>query len=267
MALLSLLLALGLITSVKALSSVVQSYNASSAMQPGVVVQLSDSNSNTVLPLSRKNPEKMFGIVINPNDSPVTLSAGNNEQVFVATNGSFPVLVSNQAGAIKAGDYVTISSLNGIGMKATNEDPIVVGKATSSFNGTSDSVSSASLSGSNGHKTIVTLGRVIVNIDVAHNPLMAAPQNNIPGFLKKAGESLTNKPVSAARAYLSLTVLVICAVIAGSMLYAGVRSSIVSIGRNPLSKKSIVRGLAQVTLTSLIIFIAGLFAVYLILRI
>jgi multisubunit Na+/H+ antiporter MnhB subunit len=90
---------------------------------------------------------------------------------------------------------------------------------------------------------------------------------NLPNFLITAGQTVANRPVSESRVYISLVILGISAVIAGSMLYAGIRSSIISIGRNPLSKRSIIRSLIQVTLTSLIVFIIGLFAVYLLLRV
>ena len=54
--------------------------------------------------------------------------------------------------------------------------------------------------------------------------------------------------------------------IAGSLLYSGIRSSVISIGRNPLSKESITKSLLQIILTSIIIFLIGLFGVYLLLR-
>lgn len=51
-----------------------------------------------------------------------------------------------------------------------------------------------------------------------------------------------------------------------AVIYAGVRNSVISIGRNPMTKKSIFRALMEIILTSLLILIIGLFAVYLLLR-
>ena len=65
---------------------------------------------------------------------------------------------------------------------------------------------------------------------------------------------------------LSLLIFLASVVIAGSMLYAGVHSSMISIGRNPLSKQSIVRSMIQVIVTSFIVFIIGIFGVYLLLK-
>ncbi len=112
----------------------------------------------------------------------------------------------------------------------------------------------------------MAIGQVPVAIDIGRNPLLQTTVANLPGFLQRASQSIANKPVNSIRVYLSLVVLAISALIAGSLLYGGVRSGVAAIGRNPLSKRSIVRSLVQVTLTSLIIFIIGLFAVYLLLK-
>jgi hypothetical protein len=50
------------------------------------------------------------------------------------------------------------------------------------------------------------------------------------------------------------------------MLAIGVRNSVISIGRNPNAKKSILRALTGIILTSLLILIVGMFTVYLLLK-
>jgi hypothetical protein len=247
--------------------AVVQSYGTNSALQTGLIVQLTAKNSNTVQALTQANAGSMFGVVVDQNASPVTLSGTTSaEQTFVATTGNYNVLVSSQNGPIKAGDYITISSLDGIGMKATGDDNFVLGRATANFSGSNDSVGTATLKGSAGQSSIVQLGRVAVNISVGRNPLIKSQQSDLPSFLRTAGSSVSNKPVSTAKVYLALVILLASAIIAGALMYGGIRSSMTAIGRNPLSRKSIVRGLVQITLTSFIVFIIGLFAVYLLLR-
>ena len=66
--------------------------------------------------------------------------------------------------------------------------------------------------------------------------------------------------------YVSVAIMAMSIVIAGILLYAGVRGSIISIGRNPLSKRSILRGLMQVIIGGVLVLIIGLFTVYLLLR-
>jgi hypothetical protein len=248
--------------------SVVQSYGSSTNLEVGLIVELQPGNSSNVEVLTQADATKMFGVVVNPNDAAVSISSSNSAYpAYVATTGNYQVLVNNENGPIRVGNYITISSINGVGMKADDTDQIVVGKALSNFSGTSDSLGSTILKNSRGQTSTVQLGLVDVSIAIAHNPLEQNTRPDLPSFLINAGKSVANKPVSEARIYISLVIIGISAIISGSMLYAGIRSSIVAIGRNPLSKRSITRSLIQVTLTSLIVFILGLFAVYLLLRV
>jgi hypothetical protein len=258
---------LGLALPLAVAQSVVQSYGASSDLEVGLMVELQPGNSSNVEVLAQADAAKMFGVVVNPNSAAVSLSNSSSPYpTYVATSGNYQVLVSDQNGSIHAGDYVTISSISGVGMKANSSDQIVLGKALSNFMGTTDSLGSSIIKNS-GSSSTVHLGLIDVSINVAHNPLVQNSRPNLPNFLITAGQAVANRPVSEIRVYISLVILGISAIMAGSLLYAGIRSSIISIGRNPLSKRSIIRSLVQVTLTSLIVFIIGLFAVYLLLRV
>lgn len=251
--------------------SVAESYNADQPLQTGMIVKLKNGDASTVVPLDQNSISDMHGVVVPANDTPVTLAPVNpsGQQVYVATAGRFNVLVSTQNGSIKSGDYITISSLAGVGMKASGSQSIVLGKAAGSFDGTGNVEGSASLKGPSGQQVSVSIGSVPVDISIAHNPLahnQAGLGSGAPGFLKNIGTAVTNRPVSAVRLYLALLVFIISAFIAGSLLYGGVRNGMVSIGRNPLAKKSIMRGMTQSVLFSLIVFVVGVFGVYLLLK-
>ena len=84
--------------------------------------------------------------------------------------------------------------------------------------------------------------------------------------LERIGQAIAEKEVSAVRIYISLAITAISLITALVVLYTGVRGSIISIGRNPMSKRSILRALLQIILTSFLILVIGLFAVYLLLR-
>jgi hypothetical protein len=243
-----------------------QGYNADEVLQRGMIVQLKKSDTTKVEPVKVETIDQMHGVVVNANDAPVTLSS-EGQKVFVATAGHFAVLVSDQAGAINAGDYITISTLAGVGMKAGEKEPIVVGRALASFDGKSEVISSTTIKDTAGNTQTVHLGRIDTDISVSRNPLLRAREPNLPEFLQRASEAIAGKPVNPIRVYIALVVFIISTVIAGSLLYGGVRSAIISIGRNPLSKKSIVRSMLQVIFTGLIIFFSGLFGVYLLLKI
>ena len=262
-------LAAGLIGAVFAVGQIVnsqavsQGYSSDSNLQKGTIVKLKDGDTTKITALTAATISHMQGIVVAANDAPVTLSSNNPavQQYFVATYGQYNVLVSDQNGAIKAGDYITISSIDGVGMKADNSQNIVLGKATNGFSGGSATISTVKVGSSK-----FNLGRIMVTIAISHNPLLSAPVSNVPGVLKKAGTAITNKDVNPVRLYLSLVILLASVVVAASMLYSGIRSSLIAVGRNPLAKKSILRNLLQVTIMSLVVFTIGLIAVYLILK-
>lgn len=242
-----------------------QGYDAEGAVQKGMVVRLKEGDANKVQAVSKEQMEAMHGIVVDPNDAAVTLSGGG-EKAFVATRGRYEVLVSTENGAIAAGDLLTVSSLNGVGMKADNTQPIVIARSTEAFDGNSLAVGTAEVKDSNGGSHQVKLGRVMADINIGRNPLLKSEDPNLPGFLSEASEAIAGKKVDAVRVYISMSVFFITTIISGSLLYGGVRSGIISIGRNPLSKKQIIRGMLQVVIAGMIIFILGVFAVYLILK-
>jgi hypothetical protein len=189
--------------------------------------------------------------------------SGAKKQIYVASVGQYVVLVSNQGGTIRAGDYIVTSSLAGIGMRASADQENVVGKAATSFDGKT----AVETTVKNGSKTIA-IGRTIVDVGVTHNPYYKpAVVNGVPRLLAQiAGVVSSNRPVSAIRIYGSVILMVVAAAVAGCILYAGVRSSLVAVGRNPMAKHSITRKLLEVTLLSVIIFFVGMIGVYLILR-
>ncbi|HKR81551.1 MAG TPA: hypothetical protein VJR27_00965 [Candidatus Saccharimonadales bacterium] len=244
-----------------------QGYGSDQTLQKGLIVALKKGTNNKVEALNQSNINAMYGVVVSANDSPVNLSDNNSgTQVYVATAGNYDVLVSTQNGPIANGDYITISALDGVGMKTGDSQSFVIGKALQSFDGHSGTESTAQLTDSNGNKMLVSLARISVSVGVARNPSLKVTVSNLPSFLQKAAQAVANKPVTDSRIYISLVALVACMLIAGSLLYAGVRSSITAVGRNPLAKTSIAKGLVQVSVLALIIFLLGIFAVYLLLK-
>jgi hypothetical protein len=177
------------------------------------------------------------------------------------------VIVTSEGGVIKTGDSVTVSNLKGTAMKASVDEEVILGKALNSFDGKNNTIGTSALKYDNG-KTAqsVTLGLISVAIDIKHNPEVKSTKTKLPPVLERLGEQIAEKPLSPFRIYLSVAITVIAIIMAIVILYAGIRNSIISIGRNPLSKKSIFRGLAQIILTAFIVLIIGLFTVYLILK-
>ena len=241
--------------------SVTQSYNSSSGVENGMLVRLKDKSSDTVVPLDKEHANQFLGVVVPAGTSPVVLSpdATSQQQVLVARTGIHMMLVGNQNGTVKAGDLLTLSPNAGIGMKANQTDSLIVGKASESLSG--DSVESGT--GSSGSFSI---WRINVDLSVTQNPAYAQKVAYVPGFISRAINGLADKPVSAAKMYICLVVLGVAAFLSATLLAGGARGGMIAIGRNPLSKKSIFRGILQSSAVSLGIFVIGLFAVYLLVK-
>ncbi len=246
--------------------AVTQGYKSDQTLQRGMLVAIKTDDTTKIEAVKQDAAEKMHGVVVDANDAPVTLS-NEGQKVFVATTGQYEVLVSTQNGPVKAGDFIAVSAIDGIGMKASDKEPIVVGRALSDFDGKSGAISTTTVKNSDGGETTVNIGRVKADVTVAKNPLLKATEPNLPDILKKASESIAGKPVNATRVYIAMFVFIVSTTIAGILMYGGVRSGIISIGRNPLGKKAIVRGMFQIIITGMIVFITGVFGVYLLLKI
>lgn len=246
----------------------VHGYAAAAPIDIGTIVRLAPTNTNQVEAVSKNDINDMFGVVVDPQQLPLTITNdGLANEAFVASAGTYNVLVSTQAGPVKAGDYITLSSINGVGMDAGTNKVKVFGRAADSFDGKGVTVGSLVLKDTAGrNQQTVTLGLVPVTIDIRVNPNNKSTDVNIIEQLRRIGLAIAEKPVDPIRIYLSIIITGVSLVIALVVLYAGIRNSVISVGRNPMSKKSIFKALVEVILTSFLILIIGLFAVYLLLK-
>jgi hypothetical protein len=246
--------------------NVTQAYSTDTVLRRGMIVGLNEENLRKVETVSSDQYERMHGVVVGSNDSALLLDS-ETETIYVATTGRFTVLVSDQNSNIAIGDYVTVSSVSGIGMKASSSDQIVLGRAIESFDGDDSNqvVSTATVKDAKNNEKQLRIGQILVGIDVSKNPLLKT-DNSLPSILRKASELIAGHPVSSARVYIGLAVLAIASIISGSILYSAVRSGMIAVGRNPLGKKVIIKSLMQVVIISTIIFLSGVFGVYLLLK-
>ena len=246
----------------------VQSYAAEQPIDYGTIVALADPSAKQVKVATQAELKDMFGVVVDPQQLPVRVSSGDvQNETYVAVSGTYNVLVSTQGGEIAAGDYVTLSSISGIAMKAGTEEASVFGRAVADFNSQSAARGSAEIKDVDGNVLqTVQLGAIPVTIEIQKNPNEKSTKARVPEALERIGQAIAEKEVSAIRIYISLAITAISLITALVVLYTGVRGSIISIGRNPMSKRSILRALLQIILTSFLILVIGLFAVYLLLR-
>lgn len=243
---------------------VTQGYSVDEPMQNGIIVRLKADNKAKVEPLTQEKESDMFGVVVSSSESPVSISDPTEQQVFVATQGRYDVLVSNQNGEIKVGDSIVISSIKGVGMKSDDLHRVLIGRVLENFDGESDAESRIKIADGR----TVSLGRIRADINVKRNPSFAGDTiAGVPHSLSRLAYAVTDKPVTAFRIYAGLVVMFICMLVAGAILYSGIHGGMSSVGRNPLAKNAILRNMIGVTLMALIVVSIGLFAVYLLLKI
>src|SRR5690606_36893785 len=115
---------------------------------------------------------------------PLAVSDGRKQnETFVAVSGTYQVLVTNQEGDIANGDYLTLSSVNGLAMRAGDKEVTVLGRAHGDFNKSSVSLGTTTLKDSAGNTKEVKLGSIPVTIDIKNNPNPKSTDVNAPDFL------------------------------------------------------------------------------------
>jgi hypothetical protein len=239
-----------------AADNVVEGFSSTQPLQPGEVVAIDKAADRSVKVAPADNANLIYGVVVDPSDAPITL-VGQNSQVFVATTGTYPVLVSANGGTIHPGDYISMSNINGIAGKAQVGQALVLGKSQSSFDGKAAVVSS---------EGGVKIGRVYVSIGITKNPIVSTDPT-VPAYLRKVANSVANRSVPVIRVYTALVIFAIAMASAIVILWSGVRSSMISLGRNPLSRHAIFSGMYKVLVTGIGVFIIGLAGVYLLLKV
>jgi hypothetical protein len=247
--------------------SVAQSYGAGTSVLPSMLVEIKPKDKTTVIPLNSKDISNMLGVVVPLNNATIVLTPKTitTQQVLVASSGRYNLMVSNQGGPIKAGDYLTISSLPGISMKASASQSLIVGRAVDDLSGSSV-ISTVSLKNSQGSISPVAIGRISSDIQLAPNPLYLKNSNSILALLTRAEFDITNKTVSPIRTYICGLIFLATILITAVVLLTGTRAAIIAIGRNPLAKSAIGRSLIKTILAGLIVFAFGTASVYFILN-
>jgi hypothetical protein len=242
-----------------------QGFRTDQDLLKGEVVARVEGDETKVERASLSSGDRLYGAVVRADEATVSLT-DDTAGVLVATSGRFEVLVTNLNGEIKTGDYLTSSPIAGVAMKADDRQNKTIGQAVQDFN-TADPnniLAVREATAQDGTTKTAAMGRILVDLDVRNNPLafgIFAPQ-----VLIELGETIAGGPVSVTRIWGALAVLTLSFLTGSIIFYAGVRTSLIAIGRNPLSKGSVLRGFFQVTAISLTIFLVGGFAVYLILK-
>ncbi|MDB5183946.1 MAG: rane protein of unknown function [Candidatus Saccharibacteria bacterium] len=242
-----------------AITPISQSYLAADTIPIGSLVSLKDNTSDQIVPSTVEDAGNLFGVTINDGSSLLSISTSKGKQIQVATSGTVPVIVSDYNGTINQGDSITASPIAGVGMKATDNVRIIGLAQTDLRSGQKQTVKLK-----DGTQREVLLAQIPLLVNVSY--FFKQPDKSIiPETVQKVIDGIAGKKVDTLPIIISGGIFIIMLIVVMSIIYTMIRSSIISIGRNPLSQSSVYRNLLQLSVLVLIILSAGIAAIYFIL--
>jgi hypothetical protein len=238
-----------------------QGYLTDSSLPVGSIVSLQQNSSEIVNAATTNTSNNILGVVIGSDGSQVSVSSGQTNQVQVATNGVEQVLISDINGNISQGDAITASPIGGVGMKATGNSK-VVGIAQGSF--PNSTASQQTYTDQSGQKHSVKLGQVSVLVNVAYY-YKQPDKTLIPPALQNVANALAGKTVNSLPILISIGIFIVTLVVVVSIIYALIHSSIISVGRNPMSQSAVYRNVIQISALVVAILAVAVLAIYMVL--
>jgi hypothetical protein len=242
-------------------SSIAQGFRYGGEGSPvaGTLVSSQPDNPETVEPSSLENADLTLGVV----GQGSTLELSDDDSTLqVVRSGIASTLVSDINGTVKAGDRITASPIQGVGMRAT-ENAVVVGVAQANLDDVE--ISQRGIADSNGEMNTVRIGLIPVQIETIFYAGQTKGESFVPGFVQGIADSIAGRQVSPVRVIVAAVLLLLLFISITVLLYSATKSSIISIGRNPLSEKSVRRSLLEVGITSIGILAFAAILIYLVL--
>ncbi len=227
-------------------------------VKAGMFVSRVSTDGNEVEPTTRETLSTAIGVATDEDTGLLTLS-NKSSNVYIATSGSLPAFVTDLNGPINEGDRLTVSPLAGVLMKATGEDAYVLGVASHSF--VSEGTGVTEVAYNNGTEAVTAkVGSILLYIKPDTNPEKAARN-----FLVDLGEKIVRKPVAFLQVMFAGIFFVVTILTIMALMGSAVRATITAIGRNPLAKTSVLKGLLQLVGLAIAVLLAGIAGTYLIL--
>jgi hypothetical protein len=225
------------------------------------LVSIQKGNPSSIELSNADKADRLTGIV--SNNPLIDLSDGGSS-VQVVTSGLTFGLVSDLNGQVSNGDRITASPIEGVGMKAT-ESTVVVGVAQGSMGGVE--TETRTIKDVDGNTKTIRIGVIPIQVNVAYYSIEAGTSSIVPGFLQELANNITGRNVSPIRVLVAALILLLLFVSVTVLLYSAVRSSIISIGRNPLSESAVRKSLFEVGLTVAAVLVFATLTIYLILTV
>ncbi len=244
--------------------NVSRSYSSSESFQSGNVVSLAANSDETIVLANRSNEGRVIGIVVKPNESLLGIDP-DMTKTQVATSGSAQVLVSTLNGTIRIGDKLSVSAVNGVAQKASASET-VIGYAKAEFNGSESGTQLNRVDVDGSGPRDIRIGYIELDLSVgAYNSMDTDKQESLNN-LQELVRSITGRTISTLRIVASIVIAVLTLLGLAALLYASIYGSIISIGRNPLARSSILRGLTVILVIAGLGVLLAIVTIYLLLR-
>jgi hypothetical protein len=245
-------------------ASLSQGFATSSPIATGSLVSLDPKSSGSIVVADLDNVGRLFGVAVPPSSASISLTGTGNGQIQVVTTGSAQVLVTTAGGDIHVGDYISVSQVAGVGQKVGPSSTRVVGTAQADFNGAGDGVTKRTIDDASGKKEVY-IGQIPVVIAVSSYTATDGKQSYVvPNWLQTLSNTLAGKAVSPVRIIIAGLILIVVVICISVLLYSAVRNSIISIGRNPLSKGGVIQGMLTIGGVAVVILGITAIAMYLV---
>ncbi len=240
-------------------ANISHSYSSNVTIVPGSLVSLNPARTDYVEESNTDNGEGLLGVAVTVNDS-LLAEDSNPDSIQVATSGTVNTLVSTINGPIHVGDQISVSPINGLGMKSSPDEE-VIGLAQTSLNSNTAGVTPHNIINKAGKSVKVYVGYIRLGISIGAGNTQGNSQLN---SIQELGKDITGRDVSSIRVIVSFVIALIAVVSLITLIYASIYSGIISIGRNPLAKYAVFRSLSSVLgMVILIVIVATVTVIFL----
>jgi len=252
-------LVLSLFSDISSASTVTQGFKASVEIPRGAVVSIKSEGTNELEKTTTLNDKYVVGVAVESNDSLVDVRPKDSD-LSVAVNGEIEILASTLNGDIKSGDLLIASNLAGIVVKDYPPAPGVkyIAVASGELSDSTTSVKKVEVESNDGSKKQTSIGLIKAKILLGSRQQSNKDETAIQSF----GRKITGKPVSFVQVIISGAVFFTVVILVGIVLYTSIRNSFVSLGRNPLSRSSIISSLIKVIIIAMVVLGSGVAVSY-----
>jgi hypothetical protein len=147
-------------------------------------------------------------------------------------------------------------------MRATSST-LIIGTAQADLS--SVKTETRTITDKGGKKTQVKIGAIPVQVDKVFYEAPSDKNTFLPPAFQDFANTIAGHQVSPVRVLVAALLVILLFIAVTILLYSAVRSSIISIGRNPLSENAVRKSLVQVGLTVVGVLAFTIIVIYLIL--